>query len=285
MRKNILVTGATGFLGKELIPKITKDYSIRCLVRKTSNITELKKHSLEIVYGNILDKKKMLEITKNIDIVIHLATSHGKEKSNRDIIGSKNLIDASKKNKVKRIIFLSSMAANRRIPDSYGKVKILIENYLKKSGLKYTILRPSIIYSKNNLSIIGKSLFIIPFFIPVIGNGDYKMGPVFIGDIIKSIKKAIENKKSVNKIYEISGREQLSFNELIKISKEELKIKKKIVHIPLSVCKIIFRLIPLVSIESLNTINESSNANIEKLVQELNVNPISFREGIKNVNI
>lgn len=274
----ILITGSTGFIGRYLLEKLKGE--IYCFVRKTSNIKGLEKYNL--ITGDLMDKSSLLEATRNKDLVLHLATSHAATKI-EDIIGSRNLIDSCKQNKVKKIIFLSSMAVKRRILDDYGKTKLSIEKMIIYSGIPYTILRPTIIYSRNNLSLIGKSLS-YPFIVPIIGNGKYKLNPVYIEDLIKIIIECV-NKKTSNKIYDIAGRESLSFNEIINISKKRFNIKKINIHIPISICLILFRIFPLTSIESIKGINQDTSADISSLVKDLKITPLSFREGIKNVHI
>jgi nucleoside-diphosphate-sugar epimerase len=282
----ILITGATGFIGKRLVKKLSlnKNYKIICFVRKNSKIKDLEKFKVNIIYGDMFDKNSILKALKNIDLIVHLATSHinGNEKLN--LIGSKNIIESCIEKKVKRFVFISSMATKRKILDEYGKTKLDIEKILKSSSLDWTILRPSMIYSERNLFLLGKCIS-FPFIIPVIGNGKYKMDPVFIEDIIFSIEEVIRNKNSINKEYDLSGGERLSFNELINLCKKRFNIKKPAIHIPIFLCLAIFRFFPIISLESIRGINQDTNSDISNLVRDLKIKPRSFREGIKYVHI
>lgn len=281
----IIVTGATGFIGKNLIPKLAKNHKVICFVRKSSKIDKLKKAGYEIKYGDILDRDSVFNSIKKADAVIHLATSHFQGNDNGNVSGSRNVIDACKKNKIRRLIFISSMAVKRKNIDNYGRGKLEIEKVIKSSGLKYTILRPSVIYSKNNLSLIGTSLKALPFIIPIIGTGNYKLNPVYIDDVNEAILRAIENRKAVRKEYDVAGAENISFNEIIKICKKRFKIRKMEIHIPVSLAAFLSRFIPVSSAESIEGIEEDTNANIIELKRDLNLNPLSFKEGIKNVII
>ncbi len=284
IKKKILLTGGTGFIGKELIKKISDKYEIKCLVRKHSNFEYLKKFKVEFIFGDLRDKESISNSLKNIDMVIHLATSHQKGKEDVNLITSKNLVEICKQKNIKKFIFISSMAANRKLLDDYGRTKLKIEELIKNSGLNYIILRPSIIYSNNNLSLIGSTLKSVPFIIPIMGNGNYKINPVHIQDTVNSIDASIKTKEK-NKIYDIAGAENLSFNEIIKICKKRFNIYKLNIHIPIFLAIIMFKMIPIVSTESIKGINEDTNADISLLKNDLKINPISFREGIKNVNL
>jgi len=150
--------------------------------------------------------------------------------------------------------------------------------------LNYTILRSSVIYSEKNLSLIGKSLK-IPFLIPVIGNGNYKLNPVYIDDVTEAICRSIKSKKADKKNYDVAGGGSISFNEIIEICRKEFRISKPIVHIPISICLLIFKIFPIVSQEAVKGINEDTNADTKNLEKDLKLNPRSFRQGIKNVSL
>ena len=281
---NVLITGATGFIGKELVKHIYQDYNLSCFVRPTSKIEELKRLNIKTITGDLETENDVLGATKDIEILVHLANSHLSGKENRDINILKNIVSACKKNEVKKLIFLSSMATKRNNPDYYGKSKLKMEKIIKDSGIKYTILRPSIIYGKDNLSLIGKSLK-FPLFIPVIGNGKYKLNPIYIKDVIEAISKSLNNKKSLNKSYDLAGGKSYSFNEIIGICKKRFNIKRVIVHIPIWICLIIFKIIPIISQEAIKGINEDTLADITSLRKDLKINPVDFMEGIKNVHL
>lgn len=284
-KARILVIGATGFLGGRLAPEIAKKQDIICLVRKTSNTRLLRKSKIKTILGDMLDKKSVNAALKGIDIVIHLASAHRKDNDEINVTGSRNIINCCKKNRVKRIIFISSMAVERKELDSYGKAKIKIEKMVKKSGLKYTIFRPSMIYSRDNLSLIGRVLKILPFFIPIVGSGEYKLSPTYIEDLNKIICRAIENKKSVNKTYDVAGPEKLSFNRIILLCKAELKINKRIIHIPAGLCRIILELAPIINPEAIKALNEDTHADISGLERDFKIKLTKFEKGIENAHL
>lgn len=284
--KKVLVVGATGFLGTKLIPELIKKYDVTCMIRKKDSNKLLNlKNKIKITTGDMLNKESVERSLKKIEVVIHLATPHVKGKNEFNFIGSKNIVESCKKFNVKKIIFISSMAVKRKKLDEYGKIKLRIEKLIENSGLNYVIIRPSMIYDENNLSLIGTSIKSFPFIIPVIGNGNYKLNPVYINDVVKTICKVTDNEKSLNKIYDIAGPEKLSFNEIINICKKQFKIKKIIIRIPIIVCLFIFKLIPIISIETIRGINEDTNADTIELEKDTGIKLTNFREGIKNANL
>ena len=70
---NILITGATGFIGRHLTAALSKTYSVRCLVRKSSDIKELTDLNVDLAYGDLLAKGSLPSALDKIDLVYHLA--------------------------------------------------------------------------------------------------------------------------------------------------------------------------------------------------------------------
>ena len=289
--KTIFVTGATGYLGRNLIPKLKEYFEVKCLVRKTRHRDEIK--NCEIVHGDIRDKAFLEQALKNIDVVIHLAAiTNTLDESIEDVNvnGTKNLIEACKKNKMDRFIFISSTAATKA-NDPYGKTKKQAEDIIIKSKLKYTILRPGVIYSKDspnllNIISINKK---IPFFTPIVGDGKYKINPVYINDVISAIIAVINNKKAINKTYYIVGPNNIEFNEFIDIINKNLDIKRKKIHIPIWLCMLIAKLLErlikkaTITVSTIKAIKTTSFYSIGEAKKDFNYNPIDFKDGILKI--
>ncbi|MDD5012033.1 MAG: NAD(P)-dependent oxidoreductase [Candidatus Nanoarchaeia archaeon] len=273
MKKVILITGGTGFIGRNLIPLLEKKYEIKILSREVDGE--------KIVKGDLVNYDSVKDVTKNVDEVIHLAYSKNYPEN---ILMTENLIKACKEEEVKKIILLSSMSAKRSYPDDYGKNKLEIEKIIKNSGINYTILRPSIVYGKGSKSFdfIIEKIKKLPF-IPIIGNGKYAISPVYIDDVICMIDKCVNNKKTDKKEYDLPGGESIWFRDLIKELKKEINTSKKEINIPIGICKIVARISPkVISMENIKNLTEDSKADIEIARKDLGYNPVKFSEGIKN---
>ncbi|MBU3907278.1 MAG: NAD-dependent epimerase/dehydratase family protein [Nanoarchaeota archaeon] len=286
---NILITGGTGFVGSNLVNLLRhkEGYSINVLSQQSISSKDgfVSNNILEedqIIIGDLLNYNDAEKATNNIDIVIHLAYSKNYPEN---LVMAENLINACRKNKVKKIILLSSMSAKRSHPDEYGKNKLEIENMIKKSGINYTILRPSIIYGKGGKSfdfmieLINK----VPFFTPIIGSGKYWIMPVHKDDVIKAVEKTINNKITDKKEYDLPGRDKIYFVDLINLLKKEKRIGKINIHIPIMFCKVISMILPKVlSKENIRNLTESSLADMCLAEKDLDYKPISLKEGLKN---
>lgn len=165
--KTILITGASGSIGSNLVIKLLKHYQckvIRAMSNDENGLHELlenidtnlksfnlksrmKKNNFRILYGDVRDYKRCISATKNVDIVIHAAAMkhvsiceyNPKETIKTNVYGTKNIIKASIKNKVKKFIFISTdKAVNPTNDMGSSKQKAeqisLTSNFLKNIG-------------------------------------------------------------------------------------------------------------------------------------------------------
>ncbi|GAA4281320.1 SDR family oxidoreductase [Gaetbulibacter aestuarii] len=144
--ENILVAGAHGNVGKRIINllKNSQYFTPIALARKDEYVEDFKKDHVKVVKGDITSD--IDHAFHAIDKVIFAAGSGGERLTEVDENGAKNMIKAASKAQVKKFVMLSSMGAEHpekadQLQD-YLKAKHKADEFLKESGLKYTIVRP-----------------------------------------------------------------------------------------------------------------------------------------------
>ena len=75
-KANVLITGANGFLGSALVRQLTQQFNVKTLVRKTSDLTNLKGQAVEVIEGDLRDKDSLIRACKDIDVVFHAAADY-----------------------------------------------------------------------------------------------------------------------------------------------------------------------------------------------------------------
>ncbi|HRZ85764.1 MAG TPA: NAD-dependent epimerase/dehydratase family protein [Candidatus Paceibacterota bacterium] len=274
MKKKILITGSSGFIGSNLLSSLNKKYQVLTVSRFNGQNNSYT--------GDLEDFNFVNRICKNVKVIVHLAYS---KNYMSNITITKNLIQAARENKVQQIILVSSMSAKRNYPDDYGKNKKEIELLIKDSKLNYTILRPSIVYGKGSKSFefIINYIKKIPFFTPIIGNGKYKIYPVKVDDVVYAINKCIDNKRTLNKEYDLPGKDGIYFIDLINCLKKGINVSKKNINIPIWFCKIISIFFPkILNKNNIKNLTEDSLADITNAAKDFKYSPISFNKGIEN---
>ncbi len=234
-----ILTGATGFLGSEILKRLVKDKKhVKAIIRNKNKI-EINSKYVNYIYGDIRDKKALEKLFKgnekyNKIYVIHAASLITLRKKvndkiyNTNVIGTKNIINLSEKYKVDKFIYISSTdvlpVSNKPISEkdfnlnvkpkgAYAKTKGIATEMVIKSKLNYVILMPSAITgptSRNTATnrLIKNIINGLPFLV----NAYYDF--VDVRDVAGlSITLCTKNTKS--KIFIISNK-TISFKELVK---------------------------------------------------------------------
>ena len=249
---NLLITGATGYIGKNLIKELAKDNIIYCLARQKLEFKS-NPNNIKWIISDLSKKDFCNDIPKvNVDVVIHLAQSKGykefPEKSidmfNINIASTHFLLEWCRKNDVKKFIFTSTgniyksspnfiKEDDECVPSSfYGISKKIAEDLINSysSFFQVLILRLFSIYGPNQKEMI------IPSMIQKIKNneeitlaGSYGifLSPLYIDDCIEMIKKALDSKK-ITGTYNLSGNQEISLAEIVNQICILYKIKPKI---------------------------------------------------------
>jgi uncharacterized protein YbjT (DUF2867 family) len=145
-KKNVLVAGANGSTGRIIIDllKESEKYQPIAMVRKQEQKEHFEKENVATVLGDL--EEDLDEAVKGADKVIFAAGSGGKKVVEVDQEGAKRFTDAAKNAGAEKFVMLSSMGAdNPSISEElkdYLKAKGNADEYLRKSGLEYTIVRP-----------------------------------------------------------------------------------------------------------------------------------------------
>lgn len=155
--EKILVVGANGTTGKEIVNLLNQSqyFEPYAMVRKPEQEEQFKSKGIKTILADL--EEDVSNTTKGMDKVIFAAGSGGKKVKEVDENGAKKIIDASKKDGIKKFVMLSSMGADQ--PEEAGQLKDYLKAkhnadvYLKDSGLNYAIVRPG---SLNNNKLSNK---------------------------------------------------------------------------------------------------------------------------------
>ncbi|HBO29815.1 MAG TPA: NAD-dependent dehydratase [Leeuwenhoekiella sp.] len=202
-KENVLVAGANGTTGKLIVSYLDQSqyYNPVAMVRKQEQQKQFKIQGIDTVLGDL--EKDLSKAVKGIDKVIFAAGSGGNTGPEKTIDvdqeGAKRLIDASKDVEVKKFIMLSSINADN--PESseslrhYLEAKRKADNYLKNSGLNYTIVRPGTLKNEEGTRKIEAAL-------------DVEHGEVTRDDVAYTLVHVLNDDVAQNAVFEMVEGEQ-----------------------------------------------------------------------------
>ena len=237
--KKILLTGATGFIGKALTRHLSEtEHQIRVLIHPSIKSPDLPKGiPVEAAVSGLNDPRGLRAALVDVDIVYHLASQEALGARGNlletDIQGTKNLVEAAQEAGTKRFFYLSHLGADRASAYPLMTAKAIAEDHIQKSNLDYTILRTGIVYGPNDrfTSALAGMARAIPLVFPIPDQGGSRLKPLWIEDLANILLWALDNEKTKRELYEIGGPEQLSFRDIVITILDVMGIQR----VPLSV--------------------------------------------------
>ncbi|MFN3471846.1 MAG: NAD-dependent epimerase/dehydratase family protein [Aquificaceae bacterium] len=223
----VLITGATGFVGRYIVRELLLEgYEVGCLVRNVEKTLRLFENKVRAYKVDFEDKGSLEKAFSDFvpDFLIHLIgilledRRRGQTFMRLHYLYAKNLYQVAKDyGRIKKVVHMSSLGTHKDAPSMYHRTKYMAEEELKRSGLNYTIMRPSIVLGPEQK--LFYDMWHITKYIRLValpGGGSYLFQPVDVRDVACAFAKALNLRESDGKVYELCGNKRVSFKELLK---------------------------------------------------------------------
>jgi len=256
--KSLFITGASGFLGSQVLKKIEAEkYKRIVLLSRSRPILPSRlvtADNIRIVSASIEETEKYISLLDANTHILHLAALTGKAnpadyfKINTD--GTHALIKAAETAQVSGFVFVSSIAVSfsDRRGYAYAESKECAEKLLSDSTLRYCIVRPTIILGEDSpiwhsfYKLAESSVIILP------GSGKVKIQPIDVNDMVDVLFEIFDKEYFNNEVLEVGGPDILSINDfVIKIHNACKDKSPRILHLPLGFIVGLLRLIEKVT--------------------------------------
>jgi uncharacterized protein YbjT (DUF2867 family) len=167
---------------------------------------------------------------------------HGRETFESAVANTRRLIECARSAGVQRIVHVSISNPSKDSPLPYFRGKAFLEDAIRESGLAFAILRPTVIFGREDVLInnIAYLLRRFPFF-AIPGSGKYRLQPVYVEDMAELAVKT--GQASNNMILDVVGPEIFSFNELVDVIAQATGSQRRLVHLPPGLALVLSRLI------------------------------------------
>jgi len=316
--KTVLVTGATGFLGKYVIEELAEHgYQVRAFGRNSKVGRSLENSSVSFFKGDLTKADDVLEACKGMDLVVHagaLSTIWGawEDFYHANVLGTKYVLEACRQTGIQRLVYVSSpsiYAAPKdqlAIKESDAPEENNLNNYIRSKlaseklfkdypDVPSIILRPRGLFGIGDTSILPRVINLSQKIgVPLIGDGRQLMDMTCVENVALAIRLAIEASEAKGEVYNITNGEPRAFRDLLEESLTGLGYPIKYRKIPASLLSGIANSLEFIY-KTLNLKGEppltrytyyllrySQTLDISKVERELGYHPkISISEGIE----
>jgi len=282
MSQRLLVTGCEGFVGSRAVLHFKeKGWAVTgidlAIHREIPGVTKIPL--------DLRDPQALRSLEgADFEYVIHAAA----DQTSKTILANNAAADGnliaclSRKRNVKGAIFMSSSLVSTSADIQYTRSKILAENRLCESGLPYVVLRPDMIYCRDEKKMTEYAGMIQKGFAVVVGSGAYLRSPTHLDDILAVFELVLNDNRFTNKVYEVGSPEPLSMDDIVKTLAQVLGKKVRLIHLPLPVAKFLFSLRGGLDVEQLTTMELDRVSDLQRLRQDFDYTPRTFPQGVES---
>ena len=290
----VFLTGGTGYVGSHVLQALLDaGHEVVALVRPGSESDlPVAENTVDIVPGDALVKESYVHALEDCEAIIHLIgiirefPQRGITFEKLHVDATRNILDAAREHGISRFIHMSALGAKSDSKSGYFKTKARAEAQVEESGMDYTIIRPSIIFGPDDDFInyfVGmmKSFHVIP----IIGDGRYRMQPVYVNDVSQAFVRSLQTSASVGKTYEVAGPTQYIYKEMIKIVRSTINTWALIIHPPKTLMTLLakmfqyFAFFPVTEAQIIMLYDENITDD-DRWKDDLNIAPKNFEKTI-----
>ncbi|MBZ4043228.1 SDR family oxidoreductase [Flavobacterium hibisci] len=240
----ILLTGATGYIGKRILPVLlAQGHDVVCCVRDKNRfyVPEDFQEKIQVIEVDFLDKSTLVNIPADIDAAFYLIHSMSGSDTNYDeleSISATNFSERINQTQAQQILYLSGIVNDKSLSKHLSSRKN-VESILAKSTVPLTTLRAGIIVGSGSASfeIIRDLVNKLPVMItPKWLNT--KCQPIAINDVLEFLSKSLFNPLTYNQSFDIGGPDILTYKQMLLAFAEAKNLKRYIFTIPVMTPKL-----------------------------------------------
>ncbi len=204
--KNILVTGATGFIGSSLL-----------------RLLDQQGYRAGAYSGRINDPLRLRQELEGIDIVYHLASAERRGRrrplQHVDVEGAERLVEESRRARVGQLVVMSRLNAEPNSHYPLLRAKGEMERLIRRSGLPYTIVRSATVFGLHDrfLNVMAGLVALSWPFLILPGGGKTPFQPLWVEDLARCLVQIPNRPDLQNEIVEIAGEERIRFAALAQL--------------------------------------------------------------------
>jgi len=286
----VVVTGGAGLVGTHVCRLLVEaGWKVRAIVRDTEKAaTRLGHLRLEIRAADIRDMEAMRSALAGAGALVHLAAvaiekgADSYEATNTDATGV--VLAAARSAGVSRIVYMSQNGASSASPYRFLRSKGLAEDMITGSGLRWTVLKPSVIFGPEDefVNVLARMIRLSPVVFPLPGGGTARFQPIAVEDVARAVKKCLEDPATVRRTFTIGGSTPLTLRQMTERILVAMSTSRKLVGVPVKSIRPLVaaaeKLLPRPPVTTglLELLNMDNVVPKNDLATELGIDPVPF---------
>jgi NADH dehydrogenase len=290
----ILVTGASGFIGSALVPRlVAAGRAPRVLLRRSPPVAP--PAPVEVAIGDLTDPATVRAAVEGTEAVVHLgaATSAGAiepDAAHRvNIGGAEALIEACQAAGCLRVVVMSTQHVHLKRAGLYGETKRIADGLFECSGLAVTTLRPSLVYGPGTRGVFTKLAGLVARLpvIPIVGPGTLHLRPLYLPDLLALIVEILDRPELAGRHYDVGGPDLVTYEEFVEAICTSLGRPFRRVHLPLRLSFVLAAVLervlrnPPLTTENVRGATVEAPCDLRALMRDLHPDLTPLREGLR----
>jgi uncharacterized protein YbjT (DUF2867 family) len=287
----VLIAGATGYVGGELLKKLLDaGYTVRCLARRPEALRAKERAGLEVVEGDVLNSASVRAAMAGVGIAYYLVHSMGSAQSfeDQDRTGAQNFVKAARDAGVQRIIYLGGLGRSSGELSTHLRSRQEVGEILRSAGVPVIEFRASVVIGSGSLSfemiralVERLPVMIAPRWVSVAAQ------PIAIADLLAYLIAALDHPLDSSAIFEIGGSDRVSYGGLMREYARQRGLKRLVISVPFLTPRLsslwlglVTPLYVRVGRKLIDSIRHSTVVEDPSALTEFGIRPCGFRQAI-----
>jgi NADH dehydrogenase len=242
MQGLVTVFGGSGFVGGQVVRQLAKaGYRVRVAVRQPNLAYKMRMlgdvGQIEVVQANLRNAPSVARALEGAEAAVNLVGilwETGRQKfQTLHVMGARTVAEQAKLAGVKRLVQISAIGADAESPSKYARTKAAGEAAARAAFPGAVVIRPSVVFGADDkfFNKFGQMAALFPA-LPLVGGGETKFQPVFVGDVAAVVAKAVASPAAEGLTYELGGPSVYSFKALLEMILRETGRDRLLVPLP-----------------------------------------------------
>jgi uncharacterized protein YbjT (DUF2867 family) len=251
----VAILGGAGFIGRYVVKRLAERGDVLAVGGRNAASAKFLKLKGDVGQVGLLnvsihDEALLRAFVVNVDSVVNLVgILHESGRQRFDAVhhvGAARLARVARDAGVERFVHISAIGADPRSPSAYARTKAAGEEAVRDAFPTATVLRPSVVFGPedqffNRLA----ALATISPVVPLIGGGETRFQPVYVGDVADAVVRCIDDPATAGRVYELGGPQVYSLRELTELLLAQIRRKRLLVDLPFGLAALQARLMAL----------------------------------------